>query len=112
MYAALALFPVDGTVLGWYMPFWTPISPWLLMLYTALNWRLIPQAYRRIRTFFLFPLLLVALSSFGWFTVAFHPLPALWSLLGIGGTLACLASLEIAGTFRLTLPALTVRSRA
>ena len=56
MYAALALFPVDGTVLGWYMPFWTPISPWLLMLYTALNWRLIPQAYRRIRTFFLFPL--------------------------------------------------------
>ena len=43
--------------------------------------------------------LLVALSSFGWFTVAFHPLPALWSLLGIGGTLACLASLEIAGTF-------------
>lgn len=79
------------------------------MLYTALNWRLIPQAYRRIRTFFLFPLLLVALSSFGWFTVAFHPLPALWSLLGIGGTLACLASLEIAGTFRLTLPALTVR---
>ena len=56
--------------------------------------------------------LLVALSSFGWFTVAFYSLPALWSLLGIGGTLACLASLEIAGTFRLTLPALTVRSRS
>lgn len=100
LYAALALLPVDGTVLGWYMPFWTPISPWLLMLYTALNWRLIPQVYRRFRTFFLFPLLLVALSSFGWFTVAFHPLPALWSLLGIGGALACLASLEIAVTIK------------
>lgn len=100
LYAALALLPVDGTVLGWYMPFWTPISPWLLMLYTALNWRLIPQVYRRFRTFFLFPLLLVALSSFGWFTVAFHPLPALWSLLGIGGALACLASLGIAVTIK------------
>ncbi|VUX36162.1 Uncharacterised protein [Bifidobacterium longum subsp. infantis] len=33
-------------------------------------------------------------------TVAFHPLPALWSLLGIGGALACLASLEIAVTIK------------
>lgn len=34
---ALALLPVDGTVLGIYAPFWTPISPWLFLLYTAMN---------------------------------------------------------------------------
>lgn len=95
-YAALMLLPADGTVLGWYMPFWTPISPWLFMLYTALNWRLVPIVYHRFRRFFLFPLVALMLSVIGWATVAFHPLPALWSFLGIAGALACLASLEIA----------------
>ncbi|TPF93370.1 hypothetical protein [Bifidobacterium sp. UTBIF-78] len=95
-YAALMLLPADGTVLGWYMPFWTPISPWLLMLYTALNWRLMPIVYHRFRRFLLFPLVALMLSMIGWATVAFHPLPALWSFLGLAGALACLASLEIA----------------
>lgn len=95
-YAALMLLPADGTVLGWYMPFWTPISPWLLMLYTALNWRLMAIVYHRFRRFLLFPLVALMLSAAGWATVAFHPLPALWSFLGLAGALACLASLEIA----------------
>ena len=34
---ALTLLPVDGTVLGIYAPFWTPISPWLFLLYSAMN---------------------------------------------------------------------------
>ena len=38
-YLALAMLPVDGTVIGVYMPFWTPISPWLFLLYVAMNWR-------------------------------------------------------------------------
>lgn len=38
-YLALAMLPVDGTVIGVYMPFWTPISPWLFLLYAAVNWR-------------------------------------------------------------------------
>lgn len=94
-YAAIALLPVDGTIIGGYMPFWTPISPWLFMLYAVLNWRLLPQVYRRFRMFFLFPAVLVALSLVGWLTVAFHPLPVAWSLLGVCGALACLTSLEI-----------------
>ena len=38
-YAALAMLPIDGTVAGPYMPFWTPLSPWLFMAYAVANWR-------------------------------------------------------------------------
>lgn len=95
-YAALLLLPVDGTVLGFYMPFWTPISPWLFMVYVLLNRSLLPQVRRRFRTFFLLPVALFALSIVGWVTFAFHILPALWSFLEISGALACLSALEIA----------------
>lgn len=95
-YLALALLPVDGTVLGWYMPFWTPISPWLFILYAALNWRLLPLVYRRFRVWFLLPVCLIILSMTGWVTVAFHLLSTLNSLMGIVGAIACLASLMIA----------------
>lgn len=95
-YAAIAMLPVDGTVIGGYMPFWTPISPWLFMLYAALNCRLLPIACRGFRPFLLLPLLLLVLSIVDWVTVAIHPLPALWSFLGLLGALSCVMSLEIA----------------
>lgn len=93
---ALALLPVDGTVLGIYAPFWTPISPWLFLLYTAMNWKRLPSVYRRFRMFFWMPAALVMLSLYGWVTFGFHWLSAAESLFGILGALACLTSLDIA----------------
>lgn len=82
-YAAFAMLPIDGTVAGPYMPFWTPLSPWLFMAYAVANWRLLPQVWHRFRAFFLFPVLLIALSAVDWCLVAFHRLPALVSLAGV-----------------------------
>ena len=60
--AAVALLPVDGTALGIYAPFWTPISPWLFLLYALLNRRYLPTVYHRFRPFFWLPVLLMVLS--------------------------------------------------
>lgn len=95
-YAALAMLPIDGTVAGPYMPFWTPLSPWLFMAYAIANWRLLLQVWRRFRAFFLFPVLLIVLSAADWYLVAFHWLPALVSLAGVAGALACLIALDMA----------------
>ncbi|NEG88766.1 hypothetical protein [Bifidobacterium aerophilum] len=95
-YLALIVLPVDGTVLGLYAPFWTPISPWLFLLYTAANWRELPRVYRRFRVWCLTPLVMVVLSALGWATVAFHPVPALTSLMAVVCAAACLTSLDIA----------------
>lgn len=95
-YAALAMLSIDGTVAGPYMPFWTPLSPWLFMAYAVANWRLLPQVWHRFRAFFLFPVLLIALSAVDWCLVAFHRLPALVSLAGVAGALACLCALDMA----------------
>lgn len=96
--AAIALLPADGTVLGVYAPFWTPISPWLFLLYAALNWRLVPAAYHRFRMFFWLPAALLTLSIGGWVAFGFHWLAAAESLFGLLGALACLVSLDIAIT--------------
>ena len=86
--AAVALLPVDGTVIGIYAPFWTPISPWLFLLHTAMNWKWLPAVYRRFRMFFWLPALLVVMSVAGWMVFGFHPLAAAESLLGVVGALA------------------------
>lgn len=96
MIAAIALLPVDGTVLGIYAPFWTPISPWLFLLYVVTNWRLIPAVYHRFRMFFWLPVALIALSVAGWTVFGFHLISATESLMGIIGALACLVALDIA----------------
>lgn len=95
-YAALAMLPVDGTVAGIYMPFWTPISPWLFMAYAVANWRSLPQVWHHFRVLLLFPVLLVGFSLVGWCSVALHQLQALVSLAGVAGALACLVSLDVA----------------
>ena len=98
--AAIALLPVDGTVLGIYAPFWTPISPWLFLLYAALNHRYLPMVYHRFRAFFWLPALLMVLSVPGWLVFGFHTVSMMESLLGILGALGCLASLDIALTHK------------
>ena len=38
-YMALVLLPVDGTVAGISLPYWTPLSPWFFLAYAVANWR-------------------------------------------------------------------------
>ena len=93
--AAIALRPVDGTVLGIYAPFWTPISPWLFLLHTVLNRHYLPVVYHRFQAFFWLPVLLMVLSVPGWMVFGFHTVAMLESLLGTLGALSCLTSLDI-----------------
>ncbi|MEK0279843.1 hypothetical protein [Bifidobacterium mongoliense] len=95
-YAALSLLPVDGTVAGIPLPFWTPLSPWLFLAYALVNARLLRTVARRYLPFVLFPLLLVLVSFYGWTTVGFHGWAAVRSIGSVVLGLACLASLEIA----------------
>lgn len=95
-YAALMLLPVDGTVAGIPLPYWTPLSPWLFLAYALVNARLLRTVARRYLPFVLFPLLLVLVSFYGWTTVGFHGWAAARSIGSVVLGLACLASLEIA----------------
>lgn len=94
-YAAIAMLPIDGTRIGISLPYWTPISPWLFALYAVLNWRYLRDVFRRYLPFFLFPFVLIAVSTYGWSTIGIHPVQALTSFVSIVLGLCCLASLEI-----------------
>lgn len=96
-YAALALLPVDGTVIGIRMPYWSPISPILFLCYVCLNWRLLHTAARPYLGFMLFPItVLLPLSAFAWSTYHFRLITTITTALGILGFLSCLLSLHIA----------------
>ena len=99
-YMALALLPVDGTVLGWPLPYWTPLAPWCFLAYTIANWRLAPLLWGRWRLFLPLPVLLTALSVFGWHTLGLRPGPALRSLVSLLLGLACLVAIDIALSIR------------
>lgn len=96
MFAAVAMLPFDGTKIGIPLPYWTPISPWLFTLYTILNWRYLRDTARRFLPFFLFPLLLVLTSVYGWQSYGIHASATAKSFISILLGLACLASLDIA----------------
>ncbi|MEE8737764.1 MAG: hypothetical protein SOI66_02500 [Bifidobacterium sp.] len=95
-YAALALLPVDGTVAGIPLPFWTPLPPWLFLAYALVNWRTWRIVARRYLPFVLLPLLLILTSLYGWTTIGMHGWAAARSLGSVILALACLASLETA----------------
>ena len=95
-YLALLSLPIDGTRLGLYAPFWTPIAPWLFLAYALVNWRELPSVYRHFRVWFLFPAALIVLSGLGWATVAFHPVAATESWTAVAGALGTLAATDIA----------------
>lgn len=96
MFASVAMLPFDGTKIGIPLPYWTPISPWLFTLYTIINWRYLRDTARRFLPFFLFPLLLVLTSVYGWQSYGIHASATAKSFISILLGLACLASLDIA----------------
>jgi hypothetical protein len=97
-YIALALLPVDGTLLGIPLPYWTPLSPWFFLAYALANWRYLRLTLRAYLPFFLFPVLLVVTSIYGWQTVAVHANAIALSFVSLLLGLACLASIDIAFT--------------
>ena len=96
LYLALFLLPADGTRLGPLMTYWTPVSPWLLLIYALLNCRRWPTVFRRFMPFFVFALALLAVSCVGWVTVGFNPSGVFMTAAGIITGLACLLTLDIA----------------
>ena len=96
LFAAVAMLPFDGTKVGVALPYWTPISPWLFALYAIINWRYLRDTARRFLPFFLFPLLLVIMSVYGWRTMGVHAPALAKSFISVVRAVACPAALDIA----------------
>ncbi|NEG95338.1 hypothetical protein GFD17_00905 [Bifidobacterium sp. SMB2] len=99
-FAGLALLPVDGTRFGFAMPYWTPISPMLFLVYTLLNACLHPRitsrTVRRFIPFIGFAGLLVMISIFDWPTVGIRPRQAGVTAVAVATGLSTLLALDIA----------------
>ncbi|KFI96157.1 hypothetical protein [Bifidobacterium stellenboschense] len=101
-YAALVTLPVDGTVFGVQMPYYSPISPVFFALYALCNARWLPVLFapsRRARPVFphVLPFVvgLLAVSVFGWLTVGFDVTYAPRTLMAVGFACATLASCAV-----------------
>ena len=93
---AIAFLPVDGTTLGLYAPFWSPISPALFAVYCLCNWRQLHIVVVKYLPMFLLPVACVTLSIPGWLRFGIHFNAAFMSLTGLFGMLATLGALVIA----------------
>lgn len=93
---AIITLPVDGTVLGFFQPFWTPISPWLLLAYCLANPRLLWRAMHHYTPFMALPVMLIILSVPGWAVFGVHANAIVMSLTGVIAVPATLAALDIA----------------
>ncbi|OXN01182.1 hypothetical protein [Bifidobacterium vansinderenii] len=96
LYLALLLLPAGGTVFGFTMMYWSPISPILFAVYVLLNIRLIPRVFFRYAAIMVFPVALVAVSVFGWLSVGFHAHTAMQTIVALVTGLSCLVALDIA----------------
>lgn len=98
MYAALALLPVDGLSFGFQMPYWSPFSPLLFLLYACLNWRRARIALRAYPAVLPFLLALMGVSVFGWATVGVNAVYLTRTVVALACAAATLISLHIAFT--------------
>lgn len=85
---AVAFLPVDGTTLGLYAPFWSPISPALFAVYCLCNWRQLRIAANRYLPMFLLPVVCIILSIPGWLKFGIHLNAAFMSITGLLGVLS------------------------
>lgn len=100
LYAALALLPVDGLIFGFQMPYWSPVSPLLFLLYTCTCWRQVGNASHTYSAVipFLFALLLV--SVFGWVAIGVNLLYLVKTVIALLCAASTLFALHIAFTLR------------
>lgn len=92
----IAFLPVDGTTLGLYAPFWSPISPALFAAYCLCNWRQLRIAANRYLPMFLLPVACIILSIPGWLKFGIHLNAAFMSITGLLGVLVTLGAIAIA----------------
>ena len=100
---AIALLPVDGTTLGLYAPFWSPISPALFAVYCLCNWRQLRIVANRYLPMFLLPVACIILSIPGWLKFGIPLNAAFMSITGLLGVLATLGAIAIADSHRFLL---------
>lgn len=93
---AIAFLPVDGTTLGLYAPFWSPISPALFAVYCLCNWRQLRIVANRYLPMFLLPVACIILSIPGWLKFGIHLNAAFMSITGLLGVLATLGAIALA----------------
>lgn len=107
LYAALLLMPVDGTVFGIQMPYWSPISPILFLLYACTSWRH-THAFTRAYPATI-PLLsaLLAVSVCDWATLGFNAVYTPRTIFALVCAVATLYSLYVAFIIR-KIPARTI----
>ena len=79
---------MDGTTLGLYAPFWSPISPALFAVYCLCNWRQLRIVANRYLPMFLLPVACIVLSIPGWLRFGLHRNAAFMSVTGLLGVLA------------------------
>ncbi|MBW3081191.1 hypothetical protein [Bifidobacterium saguinibicoloris] len=96
LYLALLTLPVDGTTIGFFQPFWTPISPWLLLVYCLANPGLLRRTIHRYAPFLLLPIVLIYLSAAGWAAFGVHNVAIMMSLSGVIAVPATMCALDIA----------------
>ena len=99
----IAFLPVDGTTLGLYAPFWSPISPALFAAYCLCNWRQLRIAANRYLPMFLLPVACIILAIPGWLKFGIHLNAAFMSITGLLGVLATLGAIAIADSHRFLL---------
>ena len=87
---------MDGTTLGLYAPFWSPISPALSAVYCLCNWRQLHIVAVKHLPMFLLPVACIILSIPGWLRFGIHFNAAFMSITGLLGMLATLGALVIA----------------
>lgn len=85
---AIAFLPVDGTTLGLYAPFWSPISPALFAVYCLCNWRQLRIVANRYLPMFFLPVACIILSIPGWLKFGIRLNAAFMSITGLLGVLA------------------------
>lgn len=100
LYVALALLPVDGLIFGFQMPYWSPVSPLLFLLYTCTCWRQVRNASHTYSAVvpFLFALLLV--SIFGWVAIGVNLLYLIRTVIALLCAVSTLFALHIAFTLK------------
>lgn len=96
LYLAFLMLPVDGTIYGFSMMYWTPIAPILFGAYALLNVWSLPKTVARYGTLLVFPVICVLVSVFGWLTIGFHTNTAVRTLVALATGISCLISLDVA----------------
>ncbi|OZG64909.1 hypothetical protein BHAP_0801 [Bifidobacterium hapali] len=99
-YAALLFMPVDGTVFGVQMPYWSPIAPALFLAYAVCNARLSLRVLRRFPILIAFIAFMLLFSAFDWLTVGVNAVYLIRTMLSVLFAVSTLISFTVAWSIK------------